>query len=179
VLGREGLGSIDYAVENLGEGLRLLVVLGHSQCGAVTAAVDAFLRPANYLDFASRHHLRAIVDSQLPSVRAASMALADAWGPDVDRRPGYRRALIETAVVFNVALTAGVLQKEFAGPTGRLQVVFGVYDLASRRVRVPLAGPPEDEVRLLPPPRDLAEFEQLARQMVGGPVVRALLSGPG
>ena len=40
VLGVECLGSIDYAVNQLGASLKLLVVLGHSTCGAVTAAVE-------------------------------------------------------------------------------------------------------------------------------------------
>ncbi len=40
VLGVECLGSIDYAVSQLGASLRLLVVLGHTTCGAVGAAVE-------------------------------------------------------------------------------------------------------------------------------------------
>ena len=38
VLGSECLGSLDYALSNLGESIKLVVVLGHSRCGAVTAA---------------------------------------------------------------------------------------------------------------------------------------------
>ena len=45
VLGVECLGSIDYAVSHLGKSLKLVVVLGHSTCGAVTAAVDSYSRP--------------------------------------------------------------------------------------------------------------------------------------
>ncbi len=37
VVGETAVGSIEYAVENLG--IRLLVVLGHSCCGAVEAAL--------------------------------------------------------------------------------------------------------------------------------------------
>ena len=42
-LGDDVRGSLDYALEHLGESLKLIVVLGHSGCGAVTAAVDVFL----------------------------------------------------------------------------------------------------------------------------------------
>ena len=42
-LGAEVLGSLKYAVDHLGGSLKLIVVLGHSGCGAVTAAVDVFL----------------------------------------------------------------------------------------------------------------------------------------
>ena len=55
ILGQEQSGSIDYAVGHLGSSLKVIVVLGHSQCGAVTAAVDAFLHPVEYLELASSH----------------------------------------------------------------------------------------------------------------------------
>src|SRR5262249_41371742 len=48
VLGVECLGSIAYAVRHLRHSLHALVVLGHSGCGAVTAAVDAYLNPKDY-----------------------------------------------------------------------------------------------------------------------------------
>ena len=43
-LGTDVLGSFHYAISHLRKSLRLLVVLGHSGCGALTAAVDAFPR---------------------------------------------------------------------------------------------------------------------------------------
>src|SRR5262249_10138853 len=98
VLGQEQLGSIDYAVDNLGQNLKLLVALGHSGCGAVTAAVDAFLRPTEYLGLLSSHHVRAIVNSLFPAVRGAAQALTVQWGEDVVKKPGYRAALIESGV---------------------------------------------------------------------------------
>src|SRR5436305_14085995 len=48
VLGDECLGSIEYALHTFKESLRLLVVLGHTRCGAVTAAADAYLRPTEH-----------------------------------------------------------------------------------------------------------------------------------
>src|SRR3954449_9207978 len=42
-LGSDALGSLRYAAEHLGGSLKLIVVLGHSGCGAVSAAVDVFL----------------------------------------------------------------------------------------------------------------------------------------
>ena len=48
-LGLEVLGSLKYAVDNLGGTLKLIVVLGHSGCGALATAVDVFLKsPRNY-----------------------------------------------------------------------------------------------------------------------------------
>src|SRR6185312_15123878 len=44
VLGIECLGSIDFAVARM-KSIRLLTVLGHTNCGAVTSAVDMYLEP--------------------------------------------------------------------------------------------------------------------------------------
>jgi carbonic anhydrase len=64
-LGTEVLGSLKYAVDHLGRSLKLIVVLGHSGCGALTAAVDMFLNPTDYLSIATKHSLRNILDGLL------------------------------------------------------------------------------------------------------------------
>src|SRR5262249_28648319 len=178
VLGQEQLGSIDYAVDNLGKDLKLLVSLGHSKCGAVTAAVDAFLRPAEYLGLLSSHHVRAIVNSIFPAVRGAATAMGMHWGEDVAKKPGYRAALIESAVVLNAALTASILREEFARPPKAMGVVFGVYDLASRRVHVPLTASDEGDagVALVEAPASQDEFRQLAAKVVGSASINGLLA---
>ena len=71
-LGTDVLGSLKYAVDHLGGSLRLVVVLGHSGCGALTAAVDVFLNPAVYLPFATKHSLRAILDGLQVVVQASA-----------------------------------------------------------------------------------------------------------
>src|SRR5690349_17414287 len=100
-LGPEGLGSLKYAVEHLDSSLRCVLVLGHSGCGAVTAAVDVFLDPARYIALSVSHALREILDRLLIVVQASAKRLQDAFGPDVARRAGYRQALIECAIVTN------------------------------------------------------------------------------
>jgi carbonic anhydrase len=176
ILGHEALGSIDYAVDNFPD-LKLLVVLGHSRCGAVTAAVDAFLHPGEYLGLLSSHHVRAIVNALFPSVCGAATALAAQWGEEVARRPAYRAALIECAVVLNAALKASILHAEYHSSGKPLGVVFGVYDLGTRRVQVPVAavgGDPNAHLVAAPANRD--EFRQLAAQVVDGPLIRRLLA---
>jgi carbonic anhydrase len=176
VLGQEQLGSIDYAVDHLGENLKLLVVLGHSRCGAVTAAADAYLRPVEYLGLLSNHHVRSIVNDLFPAVRGAAKALGTLWGEDVVNMPGYREALIECAVVLNAALMASILRAEFDDPARDLRVVFGVYDLASRRVHVPLAASsPDAGVRLVEAPANRDDFRPLAAQVAGSAHVCRLL----
>ena len=53
------LGSIEYAVEHLGT--KLIVVLGHEKCGAVSAAVEGGNPPG---------HVKALVTAIQPSVQA-------------------------------------------------------------------------------------------------------------
>ena len=57
------VGSVEFAAER--SGTRLVVVLGHSQCGAILATLDALITPS--ADAHSRN-LRSIVDRVRPSV---------------------------------------------------------------------------------------------------------------
>ncbi len=177
VLGPEPLGSVDYAVGQFGAGLKLLVVLGHSHCGAVTAAVDAFLRPVAYLDLSGSHHVRSIVNTLFPAVRGAARTLALRWGDDVSERPGYRTALIECSAVFNAALSALILKASFESPSSDRRVVFGVYDLESRRVHVPLS--PKEEtpptIGLEEAPEGRERFQEWASRVAGSGRIGRLL----
>lgn len=65
------IGSTEFAATKFGT--RLVVVLGHSQCGAVLAAVEQVQTPS---DFPSRN-LRSIVDFIRPSVEQCLAAAGD------------------------------------------------------------------------------------------------------
>lgn len=56
------IGSVEFAVEHFGT--RLVIVMGHSHCGAIEATVDAILQPE---DPASRN-LQSIVERIRPAV---------------------------------------------------------------------------------------------------------------
>ncbi len=58
------VGSVEFAASRYGT--RLVVVLGHSQCGAVLATIDELQRPAEN----QSRNLRSIVDRVRPSVEA-------------------------------------------------------------------------------------------------------------
>jgi len=177
IISQELLGSIDYAVEHLGKNLKVIVVLGHSQCGAVTAAVSAFLTPAEYLGFSTFHHLRSIINILFPAVRGAVRALSMRWGDEVSKMPGYRSALIECSVVMNAALMASILKSEFDDPAQDRRIVFGVYDLASRRVHVPLSREHESEPAncLMEAPMGREQFRDFAFQLAGSSFISRLL----
>jgi carbonic anhydrase len=172
-LGSDVLGSLKYAVENLGGSLKLIVVLGHSGCGAVSAAVDVFLNPGMYLSLVNRHSLREILDRLLVVVHVSARKLQAAFGRDILQRAGYRQALIETSVVVNAALAAYSARQEIGTPS-ELRAVYGVYLLETHRVWTPSIGHP-DGAGLAPPPGDVAEFQQLGDAIVGSSRVTALL----
>ena len=174
-LGPEGMGSLKYAADHLGESLKLIVVLGHSGCGAVTAAVDVFLNPQSYLDLASQHALRTILDRLLVVVLAAAKRMAAVHGPDVVRRAGYREALIETAIVSNAALAAYTVQQEMIGANAQaLRAAYGVWLIESREVWAPRAGSTECAGLALPPD-DHTAFAGFAEAVVRSDRIIALL----
>ncbi|MFO0897401.1 MAG: carbonic anhydrase [Pirellulales bacterium] len=174
ILDLGGLGSIDYATTQMREAVKLVVVLGHSQCGAVSAAVDAFLDPKKYLSLALSHALRSIVDRLFIAVQASAKALESAYGDGIWYEAGLRPALIEAAVVMNAALAAYTLQKELSDRRPEeCQVVYGVYDLATRQVGVPLAAAPQ--IDLCTPPAGEQEFSQFAAKLAQAPLIRLLL----
>lgn len=176
VLGAECLGSIDFAVTNLGDSVRLLVVLGHSGCGAVAGAVKAFMDPHTYLDFAAGHPLRTVIERIMVAVRSAHRALEQVYGQQVEDIPGYADALRETAVVMNAAMTAATLRREFRDKIGAtLDVAYGVYNLATRRVKLTLEDEGDVVVRLASPPTDSAGFDALGMLIARSGMIRRLL----
>src|SRR5215472_11038036 len=112
VLGDECLGSIDFALTSLSESVKVVVMLGHSGCGAVTGAVNAYLQPLKFWSKATSPNLRAILQRIFVAVREAAGAIEKVWGNDARQRPGYREALIETAVCVNAAQAAYNLHQE-------------------------------------------------------------------
>ena len=175
-LGPDALGSLKYAIDQLGDSLKLIVVLGHSGCGALTAAVDVFLDPAVYLPLATKHALRSIVDGLLVVVQAAAKRIQSAYGPQVVERPGYRQALIEAAIATNAALAAYAIQQELTSTHARrLQTVYGVYLLDARRVWAPTVGA-SGAFGLARAPRDQAEFFELGKLILRSDRISALIA---
>lgn len=175
VPGNESLGSLEYAVANL-DSVRLLVVLGHTQCGAVSAAVDAVLKPGTYLEAAASRSLRSIIDSLLIPVTAAAAAMAAQHGPAVAGAAGYRTAVIEVAVALNAALTAMTLARTLAQDNPAV-VVFSVYDLSRRRVGLPTLHDSEIwQGGLFAPPEDDAAFQKLEQHLAASKYITSLLS---
>jgi carbonic anhydrase len=173
VLGDECLGSIEYALHSFKGSVHLLVVVGHTRCGAVTAAVDAYLRPTEHNAIAFTRSLRTVVNHGLIAVRGAAVALRDVYGPAATADPGYREALIETSVYLNAAMTAYHLRSELRpDEMFGVEVVFGVFDVATCRVIGPDRDPTTDDTsRLVPAPADPGELTALGRAVARYPSV--------
>ena len=77
------IGSVEFAATQFGT--RLVVVLGHSRCGAVLATLDELRRPA---ELQSRN-LRSIVDRVRPSVESL-LATEPARDPEALVREAVR-----------------------------------------------------------------------------------------
>lgn len=168
VLGSECLGSLHYAIRNLEGSLKLIVVLGHSKCGAVTAAVDAYLSPSEFVDIAYTYALRSLVDQIQIAVRGAARALEKKAGHAITNDPEYRSLLVATAVYLNSAVSALELKRELVLRGGGPQVVFGVYDFETLRVQSsPVdSSPTSSEPRLRPAPVDAEQLIKYAAEIV-------------
>jgi carbonic anhydrase len=117
------LGSFEYAAAHTG--CPLLMVLGHSSCGAVGAAVASFQNPGR----SESPHIDAIVRRILPSV--------------IDARPegGDTSGWVDAAAKQNViAVCRQVTQRsdllKDRIDAGRYRVVGAWYDLASGEVSI-------------------------------------------
>lgn len=112
------IGSVEFAVEQFGT--RLIVVLGHSGCGAVLATLEALERPSE----GRSPNLRSIVERIRPSVQ-----------PLLDAEPPLGRGdLVRHAVRANIR--AGANQLRHGSPIlerliegGSLRVVGAEYSL--------------------------------------------------
>jgi carbonic anhydrase len=88
------IGSVEFAAERFGT--RLVVVLGHSQCGAVVATLEELRRPTE----TQSRNLRSIVDRIRPAVEGL---LATELAADLD-------ALVREAARANVRVSANQLR---------------------------------------------------------------------
>ncbi len=177
-LGDDVRGSINYALEHLGDNLKLVVVLGHSECGAVSAAVDVFLNPRGYLALASKHSIRTLIDRLQVVVHASAKRMEAEFGAGVTRNPGYREALIECSVVLNAALAAHTLQTEIAAGAGaEVSTAYGVYLLTEHSIWAPRCGSNE-VVGLAAPPADTQAFIAFSNALVRSQRIGRILGSP-
>jgi carbonic anhydrase len=170
-IGSDALASIEYAVDRFPT-IQVAVVLGHTLCGAVAAAVETFLKRRGFAELVSSLPHRSLVDRIQVSTRAASTALHEVYGLPVADAPGYGSAMLDLAVFLNAAYVAYCLQSALPPETtNRVEVVYGVYDLATGRV----CGGANAPAPFATSPDDAEGFRSLARTLAGSVRVRKLL----
>jgi carbonic anhydrase len=112
------LGSIEFGVAELG--ILLIMVLGHTKCGAVTATIE-------------------ILEKNLPVEGAISM-LVENIKPAVDRAKGHGEELIDQAARMNVVLEINRLKESpilsAAIDEGKTKIVGAFYDLSTGLVEI-------------------------------------------
>jgi len=114
----EGLGSLEFGAAVLGT--KVIMVLGHTSCGAVNATVDA-LQKGNTLP----GHIAGLVTAMKPGIEP----IMKTTGPDLQQR----------AVVANVQANVRRLQTEKPilsemVAAGKLRVVGAYYDLPTGKI---------------------------------------------
>lgn len=114
------IGSVEFAAAKLGT--RLVVVLGHSNCGAIDAALQAI----KSADEAASPNLRAIVDS----IRPALEPLVANKG-EVDLREAVAANVRQS--VAHLRAGSGILQE--LEDAGEIMIVGAKYSIESGEVR--------------------------------------------
>ncbi|MEE8348782.1 MAG: carbonic anhydrase [Acidobacteriota bacterium] len=94
IAGPSQVGSVEFAALNFGT--RLVVVLGHSRCGAIVTTLEGLLRPGK----AQSPHLQSIIDQVLPSLEGLGTG-----------EPSNQDDLIQQAVRANVRASVKQLRE--------------------------------------------------------------------
>jgi carbonic anhydrase len=169
VLGDVCLGSIDFALNALSDSVKCVVMLGHLGCGAVTGAVDSYVRPLKFWSKSVSPMLRTITQRIFVAVRESDNAMKEVWGPDAREIPGYREALIDIAVCVNAAQSAFDLRQEVErAAKWEIEVLYGVFSLHNHQVSMPVnpgADVAPENVNLAYAPTNPKEFNSMAVRM--------------
>jgi carbonic anhydrase len=145
VLADECVGSIEYALHHL-PSVKTIVVLGHSDCGAVRAAVDNYLDPCcpktEEMSIGFRSIVNHMLGAILQSDRSLQIVAAETNTPLSPEQ--YQACLLEAVVAINAATIAHRIAY-LTAKQGRddLKVVYGVYDLLSHGIVHP-SNEPQD-----------------------------------
>lgn len=115
------VGSVEFAVGSFGT--RLVVVMGHTQCGAIKATVNALEHGGE----PESEHIKSIVDFITPHVQ------------ELFDGPGEHDARLAEAERVNAVVSAAELRN--SSPflhdlveEGRIKIVSAIYDLATGKV---------------------------------------------
>ena len=125
----DALGSMEYGCAVAGA--KLIVVLGHTRCGAVKATVDFAHRQVDACAASGCDHIKAITNYIHHAVEAERETRAD--------RSAHNEAFVDRVTKLNVQHTMEVIRQRSATLRGLIErkqiaIVGGVYDVKTGRV---------------------------------------------
>ncbi len=126
------LGSIEYGCAVAGS--KLVLVMGHTRCGAVSAAVDLMLQGKTALETTGCENLDAVVLEIQKSINSAALKQYPDWTED------EKNAFLDDVIRRNVLRTMDNIRQE--SPTlnrldeeGQIKIVGGIYDVTTGEMR--------------------------------------------
>jgi len=137
VVSRKVLGSIEYGCA--AGGAKLVVVMGHTRCGAITEAVNCIALDGSEAG-AACHHLQFIVEDISPSVdEATSRSIVQASGTQ-------REELIDAVARRHVRHVLDAIREQSPvlrdlEQSGQIQLVGAMYDVRSGSVKFEAGHP--------------------------------------
>ena len=119
IIAEDVIGSVEYAVAHLHT--RLIVILGHEGCGAVTATVEEMLHKAK-----EPEHIESLIKSIKPGLNKLDLKLD---------RDALLRAAVEANVRWSMRQLYALPEAKRALLEKKVTLVGAVYELSTGRVR--------------------------------------------
>lgn len=148
VLSRKVLGSIEYGCAVAGA--KLVLVMGHTRCGAVTEAVKLVKSPKTAAELTGCQHIDFIV-TDIQEAIATSSSGADAPPPGAELT-----AYVDSVARRNVSRVVQQIREQSAALAGlvregRIEIVGAMYDVGTGQIEfidVPANGAPPEPRRV-------------------------------
>lgn len=131
VIGTKSLASMEYAVKVAG--VKLVLVMGHTRCGAVTSSVELVDACRNAGDVTGCEHLQAIIDELEPSVKEIiTRPLSDLSQEEIESLVDEVSRENVQRTVDKVIARSSVIRS--AVEAGQVKVTGALYDVKSGEI---------------------------------------------
>jgi MFS superfamily sulfate permease-like transporter len=125
------LGSLEYAA--VVAGVKLIVVMGHTKCGAVTAAVEFAAKGVRAVDVTTCDHLDALTDEIRKSVDVAAARASLDGPPEAKAAYADEVARLNVRAVIDTILGRSNCIRQRV-ESGEIEVVGCLYDISTGKV---------------------------------------------
>lgn len=134
IVGTKSLGSLEFAVAV--SGVKTVVVLGHTRCGAVSSSVDLVSANRDAMSATGCQHLQSIVDEISPSIQSTLTALRTSPGEMSRADPQELAAFVDEVAKRNVSHSVSEILRRSdviraAVDAETVKVVGAIYNVAT------------------------------------------------